>query len=443
MSTPAHRARHPAPGLACGKPPMNPTKTGTKVKHFARTGLALALGAIGLAAHAVELNEYVSVSGFGTLGLARTNTDQAEFRPTVFPAQGANNHAVNLGVDSKLGLQANARLNPQFSAAVQLLEARGKENEDLSRVSMAFVQWQPTSALSVRAGRLRWGAFFATESLNVGYSNPWVRVPVDVYAQVPMYTIDGIDASYQLNFGDTSLTVQPMFGTTKFGLPAPFPGADRIKGKSKNLVGINLVGENGPWTVRAGYNRTKLTVYNGMTQELFAGLRMADAMLPGAAALADQLEVNDKRGQFMGVGLTYNEGRVLLQTELTRRRTKSFMADTTGWYVTGGYRFGKVMPYVTYAKLKVDSALSNDTLPTTGAMAMLGQGVNMLLSTGNNGQQTTSVGARYDFYKSMAFKLQFDHIRLQGAGSTGFLSNVKPGFDGPVNVVSAVVDFVF
>ena len=74
---------------------------------------------------------------------------------------------------------------------------------------------------------------------------------------------------------------------------------------------------------------------------------------------------------------------------------------------------------------------------------MLSQGVNMLLSTGNNGQQTTSLGARYDFYKNSALKVQYDHILLRGAGSTGFLTGVTPGFDEPVNVLSAVVDIVF
>ncbi len=413
------------------------------MKHLKRTATAVALGAVGLAAHAVEINEHLSLSGFGTFGFARTDTDQAEFRSSVFQSEGADKDGLDFGVDSKVGLQANGRLNTQLSGALQLLLQRGKENKNLSRVSMAFVQWQPVSELSLRVGRLRWGAFFATESFAVGYSNPWVRPPVDVYAQVPMYTIDGIDALYQLNFGNTSLTVQPMFGTTRFELPAPFPGADGIEGKSKNLVGINLVAETGPWTLRAGYNRTSLTVYNSMTRQLFDGLRMAAPTLPEAGVLADKLEVDDSRGEFMGVGAIYNQGKVLLQGEYTKRRTRSFMADTTGWYVTGGYRLGKVMPYATYARVKVDSPLSDSTLPATGPLAMLSQGVNMLLSTGNNGQQTTSLGARYDFYKNTALKVQFDHILLRGAGSTGFLTGVAPGFDKPVNVLSAVVDFVF
>lgn len=422
---------------------MNQLHRGKTVKNFVKTSVAVALAATAVAAHAIDLNEHVSISGFGTLGFAHTNTNAAEFRPTVFPSTGANASGLDFGVDSKIGLQLNGKLNSQFSGVVQLLVQRGKENETLPRLSMGFLQWQPKPELSVRVGRLRWGAFFVTESLAIGYANPWIRPPVDVYAQVPMYTIDGIDALYQINFGDTSLTIQPMFGTTKFNLPPPFPGSNQIDGKSDKLAGINLVAEKGPWTLRAGYNRTRLTVSNSMTQSLFDGLRMASAMLPEAGALADKLEARDKRGEFMGTGVIYNEGRVLLQSEFTKRMTDSFMASTTGWYVTGGYRFGKLMPYATLARLRVDSALSDGTIPPSGQFAMLAQGVNMLLNTGNNGQQTISLGARYDFRKNMSLKVQFDHVRLRGAGSTGFLVNVQPGFAGPVNVLSTAIDFVF
>ncbi|MDY6948606.1 MAG: hypothetical protein SXG53_23125 [Pseudomonadota bacterium] len=37
-------------------------------------------------------------------------------------------------------------------------------------------------------------------------------------------------------------------------------------------------------------------------------------------------------------------------------------------------------------------------------------------------------------------KLQFDHIDAVGRGN---LNNVRPGFDGKVNMVSASFDFIF
>ncbi len=414
------------------------------MKKHLRTSVAAAIAAGGMsAAMAIDLTENISFIGFGTAGFARSNRSEAEFRPSVFPKRGADNSGLDFGVDSKLGLQLNGKVNSQFSTSVQVLAQRAGETSNADAISMAFVKWQPNSDLAVRVGRLRWAAFLATESFAVGYANPWVRPPVDVYGQVPMYTIDGIDATYQLNWGDNALSIQPMYGTTRFDLPEPFPGAGKVNGKSSNLVGINMVLERGPWTVRAGYNRTKLTVSNGMIDSVFSGLRMASATMPEAGTLADSLEARGSRGQFMGAGVIYSEGNVLLQGEYTLRRTKSFMADTTGWYGTAGYRFGKVMPYFTLARLRVDSPVTNNTLPNSGGTAMLAQGVNMLLATGNNGQQTASVGTRYDFAKNMALKVQFDHIRLRGAGSTGFLVNAQPGFGGPVNVVSAVVDFVF
>jgi hypothetical protein len=46
--------------------------------------------------------------------------------------------------------------------------------------------------------------------------------------------------------------------------------------------------------------------------------------------------------------------------------------------------------------------------------------------------------------RNAAFKLQYDHTRI-GAGSSGVLSNLQPGYQtgGKVNVISVTVDFVF
>ena len=55
---------------------------------------------------------------------------------------------------------------------------------------------------------------------------------------------------------------------------------------------------------------------------------------------------------------------IVLASEYTMRRIKKGpVADTTGWYVMGGYRFGSVLPYVSFSKLKVDEV----NVPTTMA----------------------------------------------------------------------------
>lgn len=59
-------------------------------------------------------------------------------------------------------------------------------------------------------------------------------------------------------------------------------------------------------------------------------------------------------------------------------------------------------------------------------------------------QRTFTIGARWDFMKNLAFKLQYDHLKT-GAGSAGMLGNVQPGFEpgGSVNLLSATLDFVW
>jgi hypothetical protein len=59
-------------------------------------------------------------------------------------------------------------------------------------------------------------------------------------------------------------------------------------------------------------------------------------------------------------------------------------------------------------------------------------------------QKTVSIGGRWDFARNAALKLQLDRTHL-GAGSSGALINVQPGFQpgGKFTVFSAAIDFVF
>ena len=85
------------------------------------------------------------------------------------------------------------------------------------------------------------------------------------------------------------------------------------------------------------------------------------------------------------------------------------------------------------------------TLPPhlAGPANGLNAGLNELLGV-KLVQDTFTVGARWDFVRNAALKVQFEHTRI-GAGSTGGLGNLQPGFrpGGSLNVISATIDFVF
>jgi predicted porin len=136
--------------------------------------------------------------------------------------------------------------------------------------------------------------------------------------------------------------------------------------------------------------------------------------------------------------------------EWGRVDTRSLLGTKVAWYASGGYRFGKITPYVTYARARADSPTSDPGIPLAGlpppaafAAAQLNAGLNQQLNLIPR-QSTVSVGARWDFAKNAAFKIQYDHVDLD-AGSTGTFGNVQPGFQpgGRVGILSATVDFVF
>ena len=58
---------------------------------------------------------------------------------------------------------------------------------------MAFLKYQATGDLNVRLGRIPAPLFMVSEYRKVGYVNPWIRQPNEVYFQVPFNSLDGGD----------------------------------------------------------------------------------------------------------------------------------------------------------------------------------------------------------------------------------------------------------
>ena len=93
-----------------------------------------------------------------------------------------------------------------------------------------------------------------------------------------------------------------------------------------------------------------------------------------------------------------------------------------------------------FARQKITSERTDNTIPQVGALIPLAQGVNTLINSVGADQHTTSAGLRWDLHESMDLKLQVDRITPQG---NGLLIFVKPGFHGPVDVATMTLDFVF
>lgn len=382
-----------------------------------------------------------TLCGFGTLGEVHSNEDLADFTSSVFKPDGAGySREWSASPDSLAGLQFNGNLLPQLSAVVQLIVQQQFDDHVLPGLEWANLRYQITPDLSVRAGRIVLPTFIDSESRQIGYANPWVRPPPEVYSLLPITHNDGLDISYRLNVQDLTNTLQGMFGWNVEHSP-PAIGGD---GRSNELWGFSDTAEYDHFTLHLSYEALHLTIAG--LDPLFDTFAAFGAR---GEAIAQLYDVDDKPFITKSVGVSYDPGRWFAMTEWAHADTNFFQGRNSAWYLTAGYRVRQLTPYATFAQRRTDAfplrALSLTGL--TGAASAEAGALNAALASllaSADVQQSVSLGTRWDFYDNLDLKLQYDEVRL-GPGSSGMLINVQPGFrpGSTYALLSAAIDFVF
>ena len=373
-----------------------------------------------------------SFNGFGTLGVVHSSEGKADFTSTIYKPNGAGySHDWSFDVDSLVAAQVTANLTPKLSAVLQVVSEQNYKDNYRPRAEWANVKYQFTPDFSVRVGRSVLSPLLYSDTRLVTYSYPWVRPPREVYGLSPITNMDGVDISYRQQFGEWTNTFRAATGKSDTNLPTGV-GATEVR----NLRQIVDTIESGALTLHFSHQAAYLTIPS--LDSLFGAFRLFG---PQGAALADRYGIDHKLYLVTGIGASYDPGPWFLTSEWCRINTHSFIGKRSGWYTSGGYRFGDFTPYLTYAVAKADN------LSDPGVAAPAAAGLNAALNTFLSSkfvQKTITVGGRWDFAKNVSLKAQLDHTDI-GDGSTGVLSNPQPGFQtgGKLDVFSLAVDFVF
>lgn len=401
-----------------------------------------ALAATAMQAQAAIVDDgKLSISGFGTLGVARSNTDKAQF-VRYNQAEGVDD-GWRLGLDTNLGLQTSYQFNDQLSATAQVLTRKNTSPTFTTDLTWAFLKYKVTEELAVRAGRVQIPVFLISDYQNVGYANTMMRPPVELYAQVPLEYLDGVDVNYQHAFGDTNFTAQAVVGTSsgKLFLPAT---ASVAKYRAP-AIGLSLSVEHGPLTVRYAHLETTLHS-DGIAPINSLTTTLANV---GFTQLSRDIGVSGagKKMKFDAVGMTLDWNNIVLQGEYGARRAIDavYVPQTNAWYMMGAYRIGKFLPYYSHASIKDHG--SSITLPagfppvgTPGAVGALGAAVRGLLQASE--QNTDLIGVRWNFASSAAAKFQIDRVKPKTKTGT-LIYGPAAGLRDTVTVVGASLDFVF
>lgn len=381
-----------------------------------------------------------SFSGFGTLGLVHSSEPNADFVGNSLQPNGAGfSREWSADVDSRLGVQVTGTFTKHISVVLQVVAEQRYDGTYNPHVEWLNVKYQFTPDFFVRVGRVAIPSFLVSDSRKVGFANPWVRPPVEVYGLVPITANDGVDASYRFHAGDFTSTLNVTTGQIDF------TDTGGVVDKARRGIGISDTVEWGALTMHVSYQTADLTV-----PSLNALLGAFRQFGPAGVSLAEKYEVDARSLSLVAIGALWDQGSWFAMAEWGGTHSHSALGRRSAWYASGGYRLGKVTPYVTYAQTKADSNTSDPGLNASGFPAELAPTIGAL-NAGLNGvlgsipvQKSFTLGGRWDFRKDAALKVQYEHIDL-GSDSAGTFTSVQPGFQlgGTIHVVSATVDFLF
>ena len=392
---------------------------------FAAAGFAILACSISHASLAdisdVRMNGFASIA-VSTLDEANTSL------------QGIDNER-RFDSDSVLGLQFKLPVNDRVSFTTQFL-AKGSEDYDAD-VEWAFFTLEANEYVDLKGGRLRIPFFMISDNVEVGYSYPWARPPIDVYGQLGFNRFDGGNATYRVAIAEQALSVQAYVGSSSpeqelMGMP--------VELDISNLWGVNIQLQNDFMQLRIGHTEGDYTI-NGV-EAMFASFS-----LPPGMSMPEQLQTSDRLGKFTGIGLNFNYENFQWLSEYTRRKTDGIISDTSGWYVTLAYQFGKLQPHITFSGLKTDE----DYEQLEGMQSMLAAGdstaqamagmLGNIITMGKVDQDSLTLGLRYDFLPRMTVKAEWQQIEADD-NSNG-LFDASHTIDDTINVYTIAIDTIF
>lgn len=390
---------------------------------WTRSGVALVAACLAQVAVA-DADSPFSVAGFGTLGVARTSSDQVQFVRDLSQPGGIKKDW-DARLDSVLGLQASWLISRELSAVAQGMVKYRYDHTYNPELAWAYLRYEPTPRWSLRLGRLGTEFFMMADSRWVGYSFLTVRPPGDYFWYLPFYSVHGGDAAYSMPFGDGLLRFKAFYGLSNGQIPL----GDRLwEIDGSPMTGASVDYHIGAWQMRASY--ANIRSKNDLP---IAGVLQAYS--PNPAASASFLSTRDKRTDYYSLGLVYDQGPWQVQFMLNRiEQGNNALESSEGGYVLAGYRVREVTPFVGYSWIH-SQANNTDGRPYIERR---------IIADSHSDQKTLIVGLRWDFARNMALKAQWDGIR--GDPSSIFPYRAEPSsgrWEGKLDVYSATLDFVF
>ncbi len=363
-------------------------------------------------------------SGFASLGAGRIND------PTLTFFDYENEWSFDS--DTMLALQAIVETTDQLSFTGQVI-SKGFTFDDRSpyepELNWLFASYEISHSLRVRAGRLRTPLFLYSESLETGFSYPWVRPPVEMYAHFlePFANFDGVDITWFRNIAGNESEFSLFAGTAK----------DEYRGRdveAHKTWAFTAETQLSTLKLRYCYNWNRLSITNPAFEPA-VNLYRRLAVIENAPILndiADSAALQEKVFQYHSLGMQWEKNSWLWVAEKfqTIGPGKQFSFENNGWYISLARQINDYMPYLTIGEYstEMDHAISQRVGSSYGVVpAGDNPGLDILRQqtlTAIEGlsvtQGSAAVGVRYEVSRTSALKVEAEYFNLNSTGQMTF-----------------------
>ncbi|MCX7897091.1 MAG: hypothetical protein N2441_04385 [Rhodocyclaceae bacterium] len=384
-----------------------------------------------------ETADDFTLRGFGTLGLARSTADGAEFIRDLSQPHGIRGGRWSGRIDSILGLQANWHIDHDWEFVGQVVSRLHYDKSHNPELMWAFARWEPDPRLQIRMGRIGADFMMLADSRLVGYSFLPVRPPPDFFGPLFISHFTGLDVAVEAYLGQGLMRAKGFLGKTQEKVASASQVWDT---SGSDLRGIVLDYQTGPWQLRGNFAEIRFS-HDMEVGFLTTPLRIYGQMSGDSAALraADSLAAKGKTTRYYALGAVYERNALRLQAMINfiRHETRIFQ-DSRAAFIQAGYRLGAMTPYVVLSRWKTFPAKDLQTL----ADPDLNAAYQAFIAYADVDRKTLSLGMRWDFHPQQALKVQWDWLRARPGSQFSFV-HADPRWNGKTNILSLTYDFVF
>lgn len=379
--------------------------------------LPLAVALASTNALAIEQGQFI-YNGFGTAGITHLGGESN----LNYGIQGQTNDHWRGDQLSRIFVQGQYGITNSLSMTAQAgLHAQQDSWE--AKPGNLYLAWQLSDNLTLRGGRIGVPVYMMSETLLVGFSYPWLRLPEEVYSLVDLTHHQGVDLLYSHATPLGALSVQIAAGSAKNEELYAFDKMHDVDYKDLFLTNLKL-STDGFGTFSIGYGEVKV-------KSTFSDTIINVANTPQNFNFVTW---DDHSGRFFTLGHQYDNGTWLSAIESVRRTVVNDGQDEiTAFYVMGGRRFGDFLAHVTHAQSKQ-----------------------------NGLQASMTYGLNYSLTPSITLKSEFKHIHTSQSSlyPGAFQPNAQQAYDNVAflqtsgafgapwgdmdgDIVSLGIDFIF